>query len=297
MFIYSAHSPAVGYNYHPCLLLSFHLSLFLSLVHTVVYALSLVHSLFRSPLHTHTHSLSYTLSLMHSLLPSCTLSPVHTHTLSLMHHLSCILPNPPSHAHTLSCTHFPLLSPPFHTRGGGGMRRCVCVYAKQTDSLYFHEWDFFSLDVGRFPISSRLISIRISARPQNITVVQVYVPVSDHEDKEIEQFYEQLDSIVAKTSKKDIFVVQRRQECQSSPGAQQHWAGTVGRFGIRETNDRGSRLLELAKSRRLTFANTLHPHKLSRTATWHVPNGQIHNQIDIILTPQCFKCSASTRQT
>ena len=34
------------------------------------------------------------------------------------------------------------------------------------------------------------------------------------------------------------------------------------------------------KEYRLTFANTLHPHKLSRTATWYAPNGQVHNQID-----------------
>ena len=52
------------------------------------------------------------------------------------------------------------------------------------------------------PISSRLISIRISARPYNITVIQVHTPRSDHE-----QFYEQLDSIIAKTPKKDLLVV------------------------------------------------------------------------------------------
>ena len=63
----------------------------------------------------------------------------------------------------------------------------------------------------------------------------------------------------------------------------------VGRFGTGQTNDRGWRLPEFAKSHLLTLANTLHPHKLSRTATWHNPNGQVHNLIDIILTPQCFK--------
>ena len=56
---------------------------------------------------------------------------------------------------------------------------------------------------------------------------------------------------------------------------------TVGRFGTGVTNDRRWRLREFAKSHRLTLANTLLPHKLSRTATWHAPNGPIHNQIDI----------------
>ena len=31
--------------------------------------------------------------------------------------------------------------------------------------------------------------------------------------------------------------------------------------------------------------------KLSRTAIWHAPNGQVHNQIDFILTPHRFKAS------
>ena len=67
------------------------------------------------------------------------------------------------------------------------------------------------------PISSRLISIRISARQYNITVIQVDAPTSDHE-----QFYEQLDSIIAKTSKMDILVVQGDLNAKVDPDAYQH---------------------------------------------------------------------------
>ena len=98
------------------------------------------------------------------------------------------------------------------------------------------------------PISSRLISIRISARPYNITVIQFYAPTSDHENEEVERLYEQLDSIIAKTPKKDTVVVQGDWNAKVSPHAYLQWAGTVGRFGIGETNDRGWRLLEYAKS-------------------------------------------------
>ena len=51
---------------------------------------------------------------------------------------------------------------------------------------------------------SRLISIWISERPYNIRVIQVYASTSDHDDEEVEQFCEQLDSILTKTPKKDI---------------------------------------------------------------------------------------------
>ena len=77
------------------------------------------------------------------------------------------------------------------------------------------------------PISSRPVYIRISARPYDITVIQVHAPTSDHE-----QFYEQRDSIIAKTPKKDILVVQGDWNAKVGPDAYQHWAGTAGRFGI-----------------------------------------------------------------
>ena len=117
-------------------------------------------------------------------------------------------------------------------------------------------------------ISSRTISIWISARPHKVTVIQVYAPTSDHDDEEVEQFYEQLDSIIAKTPKKDIHVVQANWNAKVRPDACQHWPGTTaGRFGIGETNDRGWRLLEFTKSHLFTLANTLHPNKVFRTAT------------------------------
>ena len=91
----------------------------------------------------------------------------------------------------------------------------------------------------------RFISIRISGRPYNITVIQVYAPTSDHEDEDVEQFYEQLDCIIAKTPEKDIFVVQGVWNAKVGPDAYPYWDGTKGRFGVGEINDREWRFLEL----------------------------------------------------
>ena len=127
------------------------------------------------------------------------------------------------------------------------------------------------------PIFSRLFSNQISAREQTkATVIQVNAPTSDHESKQVEQFCEQLDSIIARTPNKDT-CSSRRLECLSRLGCMPDWAGAVERFGTGETNDREWRLLEFTKSHPLTLANSLHLHKLSRTATWHAPNGQVHN--------------------
>ena len=75
-------------------------------------------------------------------------------------------------------------------------------------------------------------------------------------------------------------MVQGDWNAKVGPDAYQHRAGTVGKFGIGETNDRGWRLLEFAKSHRLTLANSFHSHKLSTTANWHTPNARVHTQPD-----------------
>ena len=62
------------------------------------------------------------------------------------------------------------------------------------------------------PISSRLISIRISARPYNIS----------HSMLDHEQFYEKLDNIIAKTHKNDILVVQSNWNAKVGPDTYQH---------------------------------------------------------------------------
>ena len=68
--------------------------------------------------------------------------------------------------------------------------------------------DIMNTVMGCRTDSSRLITICLRAVPFNITVVQTYVPTSDHDDNEIEEFYDQLQNVIDPTPKKDILVVQ-----------------------------------------------------------------------------------------
>ena len=140
------------------------------------------------------------------------------------------------------------------------------------------------------PISSRLISIRISVRPYNITVIQVHAPASDHE-----QFYEQLDSIKAKTPKKDIFVVQGDWNAEVGPDAYQHWAGRKD-WHWKEKRQRMKTLRVRKEPPTFPCQHSL-TLTLSRTATWYAPNGQVNNQINFILTPQHFKSCINKANT
>ena len=64
--------------------------------------------------------------------------------------------------------------------------------------------DIVNTVIGCRPVSSRLITIRLRAVPLNITIVQVYAPMSDYDDNEIEEFYDQLQNVIDQTPMKDV---------------------------------------------------------------------------------------------
>ena len=57
-------------------------------------------------------------------------------------------------------------------------------------------------------VSSRIIPIRLSCMPQNITIVQVYASMSNATDEKSEDFYNELETVLTNIPKKDIPIVQ-----------------------------------------------------------------------------------------
>lgn len=112
----------------------------------------------------------------------------------------------------------------------------------------------------------------------NISIIQVYAPATDYDDDAVEIFYEELENTIKGIPKKDFIVIQGDWNAKIGTDAYDHWEGTTGRFGLGEPKDRGLRLLDFARSQKLTAVKTLFPHKFS-CRTWHAPNRKIHNQI------------------
>ena len=50
-----------------------------------------------------------------------------------------------------------------------------------------------------------MISVRFRGKPFNITVIQVYAPISNAEEAEVEQFYEDLQDFLELTPQKMSF--------------------------------------------------------------------------------------------
>ena len=59
------------------------------------------------------------------------------------------------------------------------------------------------------PISkkTRMISVHFQGKPFNITVIQVYAPVTNAEEAEVEWFYEGLQDILELTPKESVLFI------------------------------------------------------------------------------------------
>ena len=53
-----------------------------------------------------------------------------------------------------------------------------------------------------------MISVRLQGKPFNITVIQVYAPISNAEETEVERFYEDLQDLLELKPKTDVLSLQ-----------------------------------------------------------------------------------------
>ena len=102
--------------------------------------------------------------------------------------------------------------------------------------------------------SDRMFSVHFQGKPFNIMVIQVYVPTSNAEEAEIEQFYEDLQDLLELTPKKDVFLIVG--DWNAKVGSQET-PGVTGKFGLAMRNEAGQRLIEFCQENALVIANTL----------------------------------------
>ena len=90
--------------------------------------------------------------------------------------------------------------------------------------------------------NDRIISVHFQGKPFNITVIQVYAPISNAEEAEVEWFYEDLQELLELTLKKDVLFIIG--DWNAKVGSQEI-PGVTGKFGLRVQNEAGHRLIVL----------------------------------------------------
>ena len=118
--------------------------------------------------------------------------------------------------------------------------------------------------------NDRMISVHFQGKPFNITVIQVYAPISNDEEAEVERFYEDLQDLLELTPKKDVLFIigdwNAKVVSQETPGV-------TGKFGLGVRNEAGQRLIEFSQENTLVIANTLFQQHKRRLYTWTSPDG------------------------
>ena len=116
-----------------------------------------------------------------------------------------------------------------------------------------------------------MISVRFQGKPFNITVIQVYAPMSNAEEAEVERFYEDLQDLLELTPKKDVLFIIG--DWNAKVGSQET-PGVTAKFGLGIQNEAGQRLIAFCQENALVIANTLVQQHKRRLYTWISPDGE-----------------------
>ncbi|KAI8441389.1 hypothetical protein MSG28_015004 [Choristoneura fumiferana] len=152
--------------------------------------------------------------------------------------------------------------------------------------------------LGYHPINDRIISIKLSASPTPLNVIQIYAPTSSAKDEEIEDFYCQLESSVANIPKRELVLIIG--DFNAKVGNTTMDTGIrdiVGNYGHGVRNPRGERLIEFAADNNMAIMNTMFKHHPRRQYTWTSPDGNYRNQIDYILVRSRWRSSITNTHT
>uniref|UniRef100_A0A8B9WC08 RNA-directed DNA polymerase n=1 Tax=Bos mutus grunniens TaxID=30521 RepID=A0A8B9WC08_BOSMU len=129
--------------------------------------------------------------------------------------------------------------------------------------------------------NDRRISVPFQGKPFNVTIIQVWAPISNAEEAEVERFYEGLQDLLELTPKKDVLFIIG--DWNAKVGSQEI-PGLTGKFDLGDQNEVGQRLTEFCQENILVIANTLFQQHKRRLYTWTSPDGQYQKQIDYILS-------------
>ena len=117
--------------------------------------------------------------------------------------------------------------------------------------------------LGYNPVSERVITLRVNAKPVNITFVQVYAPTGASSEEEITAFYEQLQGVLDNVCRKDVTLIMgdwNAMICKSV-----HKSDNIGHYGLGDRNERGDLLEEFCVANELVVSDTTsqqHPRRV-----------------------------------
>ena len=122
-----------------------------------------------------------------------------------------------------------------------------------------------------FSLKNDRISVHFQGKPFNITVIQVYAPITDAKEAEADQFYEDLKDFLELTPKRDVLFIIGNWNAKVGS---QEIPGVTVKFGLGEQNEVGQRLTEFCQENELVIENAPFKQHKRQLYTWTSSNGQ-----------------------
>ena len=114
------------------------------------------------------------------------------------------------------------------------------------------------------------ISVGFQGKPFNNTVRQVYAPISNAEEAEVEQFYKDLQDLLELIRKKDLLFIIG--DWNAKVGSQEI-PGVTGKLGLKYKMKQGKGK-QFCQENILVIANTFFQKHKRRLYAWTSPDGQ-----------------------
>ena len=113
---------------------------------------------------------------------------------------------------------------------------------------------FFPSVVKKIVYNDRIVAIKLQAEPINILMIQVYMPISEHEDDEVEDLYGVIEEILEEDGKGNtntIIMGDWNNVVGDVP-----YRNIVGPHGLGRKNHRGQMLINFCERNGLIVTNT-----------------------------------------
>ncbi|XP_030764239.1 uncharacterized protein LOC115888612 [Sitophilus oryzae] len=147
-------------------------------------------------------------------------------------------------------------------------------------------------------ISDRIIKVTIRTKPTNMHLIQVYMPTTDADDKQVEDIYQEIEQLVSATPKKEPLVILGDFNSKVGKSADNNnLQNIIGMYGLGDRNARGERLIQFAIDNNLAITNTMFKQHPRRLSTWTSPDQKTKNQIDYILISGRWRSSVTNVKT
>ena len=141
------------------------------------------------------------------------------------------------------------------------------------------------------PVSERILVIRLKSRFQNVSIIQTYAPTDPTEYGLKEDFYNKLQEVINKISRRDLVMVMGDMNAKVGNDNRNREL-IMGKHGLpAEISENGELFLEFCSTNDLVIGGTMFPHKRVHKVTWMSNDGVTENQIDHITINRRFRKS------